>query len=579
MLDCQKEAAGKVAGSRPDSNHRSFSVILRLGCTASLNGYPQKATGVNDDTMDGEDEGMTTENASDTEDPAKRAGVATDKPGPPPPGSQAAVEMPDIAPPRTPTPLKPTWVVATIVVGVAADMALRRPPWNNLAFAILIAALAAGLLVSGFIRSKASQAMLAGSMVFGLLLAVRTETLLTLFNFGAALALLIGAAVVGRGRDMWNFGPARVIADGLNVFEKGIVTPVVVIQETGARYRQWDASESSVSKEAVRGLMIAAPIVLVLGILLASADVVFESFFTSIDLGGGTIFGHLLLAAFGAWAFIALLSLASKEDDPSEVNPSSRSLGSVETAIILGSITALFSVFAVAQLLTVVGGADDALTRAGLEPKEFARQGFFQLIWVALITVVIVMTVRVLTNADQRASLFARVGGYATVALTLLIVAVAVTRIFFYIDDDGMTPRRVYAFVVCLWIGISLLLLVLRLWGWKAEKSWLTAATAVVAVTILLGLNAINPQRLIANNHLERQSSNLIYHVEQNQFQGEGLAILIDGLDRFEPAVRDGSTAAICRYGIYDRIDGDDGDWLDFNWGRSQARSATDQLC
>ncbi len=506
-------------------------------------------------------------------------GLKQETAAPPPPKPDTAVDMPLKAPSREPTPLKAVWVVATIVAAVAADLALRRPPWNNVAFAILIAALAAGLLVSGFIRSKASQAMVAGSIVFGLLLAIRTETLLTLFNFGAALALLVGAALVGRGRDMWNFGPARVVADGLNVIEKAVVTPVVVAQEAGARYRQWDASESSASKEVVRGLMIAGPIVLVLGALLASADVVFESFFTRIDLGGGAIFGHLVLAGFGAWAFIGLLSLAARQDETYEIAPSSRSLGSVETAIILGSITALFSVFAVAQLLTILGGADDALARAGLAPKEFARQGFFQLIWVALITVVVVMTVRVLTNSDQRAAVFAKVGGYATVALTMLIVAVAVTRIFFYIDDDGMTPRRVYAFVVCLWIGISLLLLVLRLSGWRAEKSWLTAATGVTAVVILLALNAVNPQRLIANNHLDRESANLIYHVERNQFQGEGLAILIDGLDRFDPQVRDESTAEICREALYRSSDDNQRDWLEFNWGRSQADAAIDRLC
>ncbi len=522
---------------------------------------------------------MTSENVNESDDLTELAGVATDDGTPPPPEPGSEVDAPLVMLPPEPTPLKAIWVVSAVAVAVAADLALRRPPWNNVAFTILIVCLAGGLLASGFIRSKASQVMLAGSVVFGLLLAVRTELLLTLFNFAAAFALLVGAALVGRGRDMWNFGPARVAADSLNVFEKAVVTPIVVIQEAAARYRHWDASESSASKEVVRGLMIATPIVLLLGVLLASADVVFESFFTGVDLGGGTIVGHLILAALGAWAFIALLSLAAKEDDPSEAQPSSRSLGSVETAIILGSITALFTMFAVAQLLTVVGGADDALTRAGLAPKEFARQGFFQLIWVALITVVVVMTVRVLTDSDRRASMFARVGGYATVLLTMLIVAVAVTRIFFYIDDDGMTPRRVYAFVVCLWIGISLVLLAVRLSGWRGHKAWLTGATAVTAVVILLALNAINPQRLIANNHLDRQSANLIYHVEQNQFQGEGLAILIDGLDRFEPDVRDESTEAICRDAMFNRGDEPNPDWLDFNWGHNQAQNALDELC
>jgi len=162
----------------------------------------------------------------------------------------------------------------------------------------------------------------------------------------------------------------------------------------------------------------------------------------------------------------------------------------------------------------------------------------------------------------------------------MLIVLVAVTRIFFYIDDDGMTPRRVYAFVVCLWIGASLLLLALRLSGWRAAKSWLTPATVVTALVMLLALNAISPQRLIANNHVDRASENLIYHVRQGQFSGEGKAILLSNLDRFDPAVSDEVTEELC----WDRprkreSDNDAGGWLDYNHGRQQAENAVETLC
>jgi len=300
-------------------------------------------------------------------------GVATET-APPPPGENETPVMPPREK-RLPTQLQPAWVAGLIAAAVAADVALRRPPWNNVAFTILIAVMAVGLATSGLIRTTTSRIMLGGAVILGVLLAIRTEPILTLFNFGAAIALLLGAALFGQGRDIWDFGPARVISDGLSVIEKSIMAPFAVAQEAGVRYQHWEASDDAASRAVVRGLAIAAPIVVILGLLLASADVVFQSFFSGINLGGASIFGHLFLAAVGAWAFVTLLSLAARQDGQSVVNPVKRALGSVETAIILGSITALFSVFAVAQVLTIMGGADEALTRAGLEPNDHRGGG------------------------------------------------------------------------------------------------------------------------------------------------------------------------------------------------------------
>ena len=490
-------------------------------------------------------------------------------------GASAVVEKPV---PKDPTPFDPRWIVAVVAAGVLADLALRRIPWNNVAMAALIIITAGGLLVSGFIKTRSTKVMMVVAMVFGAFLAWRAGGLLSTFNFLTAAGLITAGATFGRRGDIWNVGPLRLASSGLGAIEQSLITPVAGVQEAGARYRQWSESGNEGARALVRGAALAAPVVIVLGVLLASADVVFESFFTGFDLRLDTIAGHLILAAIGGVTMAALLRLAGRRSELDLGEPTWR-LGHIEGIVILGSITALFAAFTLAQLLTVLGGADDALQRAGLEPKQFARQGFFQLLWVAAITLAVVMTIRVLTSKADKGQTVIKVLGLVTVLLTMVIVAVALVRIFFYIDDGGLTPRRLYAMVISVWIAACFALLAARLAGFKSEKAWLTPAAGLAAIIILGGLNLANPQRRIAEDNLDRDQSNLVWHIRQGQFVGDGRAVLAGNLDQLSPDLAQQAEEELCAQYRSQAVDAQDDDWLSFNFGRSKADDAIVNLC
>ncbi len=520
-------------------------------------------------------------------------------PVPPPPNGQpmpaggarqwGPVDPPVPAPPRVPTSLSPRWLVAAAAAAVMADVALRRAPWNNVAGAMLIAVLAVGLLVSGYINTRASRIMVGGAVFFGLFLAIRTEPILTTFNFLAAFSLLILGAIHGQGRTFWNLRPLRFITDAAVVFFEGINGLVEVPAEVGARYRV--AKEKAESRDGssfyavVRGLAIAVPVVLLLGLLLASADAVFSSFFSGIGTGNlGAVFGHLFLMAIGAYAMMVLLRLAHTQgaEDPAVSGPS---LGHIETMVILGSVNLLFGAFAVAQLMTVLGGAEDALSRAGLDPKQFARQGFFQLLWVASLTLGLLMVLHALGAKQTTGRKVNRFLALLTVALTLLIVVVAFTRIAFYIGDGGQTPLRLYSAIFCVWVGFAFLAMAVRLWGVGSDMAWLLPVLVMSGLVMLGGINLANPERVIALDNIERNHDALYWHVEAGQFTGDGQAILAEELDRLSADLGDRVADELC----LQYIGADDGfgpagyeyksGWLNFNFGQWRAERSVTQLC
>lgn len=493
---------------------------------------------------------------------------------------QATQVIPDPPEPRIPATLQPAWIIAAIAAAVAVDVGMRRVPWNNVAGTIMIVVLAAGLVASGFIKTNTSRLMIAGSMFFGLFLTVRTEPRLTLFNIMAAAGLLILAAVHGQGRPFWDLRPLRVLSDGGVLAMEGFGGLIEVPAEAAARFRvlkeRSEVHGNGNVQAVLRGLVIAVPLVLVLGLLLASADAVFQSFFTGFsgpDLG--RIAGHVVLLALGAYVMMVLLRLGATQGGTDPIQRA-LSLGHIEVGVVLGAINLLFAAFAVAQLMTILGGAEDALGRAGLDPKQFARQGFFQLLWVAGITLILLMALHAATAENKTARKVNRLLSLVTIVLTLLIVTVAFTRIAYYIDDNGMTPLRFYSALFSLWVGLAFVITAVRVWGVRLRQAWLLPVLLTTGLVTLAGLNLANPERIIAMDNIERDHDPLYFHVLEGQFSGDGQAVLAEEIDRLSPELAEQVIVPLCAQ--YARTDYDDRA-LSFNLGKWRAENAVPDIC
>ncbi len=535
------------------------------------------------------------EDPADKAEPNNAAQQATTVMGPPPPQAGDYVPAPAERielPPRDPVAFKPSWIVAACVAAVAADVAFRRPPWNNVAGTLLVLVLVVGLLASGKITTRASRIALGLAAVFGVLLSVRTDPRLVAFNIIAVGALTFVATM--RPKDVFNYRPLQSLRDLVESVNEGALLLNEIPKELQARRHVRNLSGAAPSRSAalVRGLCIAGPIVLVLGLLLGSADAVFASFFTS-PVSAGSLIGHLTLAILGA-GLMAFLIRVAHAGSPGETQISAPELGKIETFVVLGSINVLFAVFAVAQLVATTDAGAATLAEQGLDYKSYARQGFFQLLWVAGITLVVLLTVRAITISWARKSRTFQGLGLVSVALTLVIVAVAFLRLQLYIGDDGLTPLRFYSAVFSLWVGLAFVLVAIRLLNANADKAWTMPALFASGLAALFVLNLINPEAIMANNNLDRDDRSMLWHMEK--LSGDGQVVLAEGLDRLSPELRAEVEAKLCEIGTapgnrsrsdiaYEQSNGliDDevsnGGWLSWNLGQRGAEAELNALC
>lgn len=495
-----------------------------------------------------------------------------------PPGEDdtAGVEYP--VPPFSPTIRKDkpvaTWgeVALVLAAGFLGNIALRTTI-GGLAGALVFAF--AVVLVAGRVTKPSAYVPLglAGALIPWL--AIRASATLTFATFvmiGALLLVAGGFSIRGsffdtRVRDFFSH-----LASPIYEWALGTAMVQRLIKAAAAQQK---------ALPLLRGVMVAVPVLIVFTALLASAEPVFARVLQLDNLP--SLVGHLGLTAIVAVPLLTVLSRAAHEldkDDESSVNL--RMVGPTEITVILGSIAVLFAVFVATQVVIAAGGANHVLETEGLTSAEHARQGFFQLLWVAGLASSLVAGLRAtrIIEPERGAGRFVPLS-LVTLALTVVIAGFSVQRLLLHIGSFGLTPARIWALAVALAIGIAIALFAISILGWRKEQSWFPGAMVLLAGVMVFGLNAINPDALVASYNLSnheafestdntRVGGDVLDIVTIARLSDDAIPTIIDRLDEV-PGLQDRVCDRSDRFTSYSPFD--------YNWAEVRADNKLDALC
>ena len=392
-----------------------------------------------------------------------------------------------------------TWLtlVAAVATGLVADQAVRSGTFG-LAASLTLALIAFALVFAGQVWSLESRSLAGASVLFAAWMTVRASPWLLWPDLATSFALIgLAASVTTRG-SLLDMGIAEAAARSVHaLLHSGAGAGFAFKPLVRTRNRM------GVIAPIARGALIAAPIAILVAVLLAAADPVFASFF-NISFDFGRLAVDLTFVAGGALVAAGLLRLAAAEPLSRVDGPAWR-LGSIEGLVVLAVLDAIFATFAVAQAIAAAGAAGDALRAAGVTYADYARSGFFQLLWVAGITAVTLILFSRITSLTQRATTRAfQVLSLVAVGLTLLIVLVAFQRLRIYEEAYGFTMLRLYSHIFAVWIALIFVLLAADFAGLFQRRRWLVGAISVSAMAVLLALNLINPEAIVVSLNIDR---------------------------------------------------------------------------
>ncbi|RBO94177.1 DUF4153 domain-containing protein [Nocardia puris] len=248
-------------------------------------------------------------------------------------------------------------------------------------------------------------------------------------------------------------------------------------------------------------------VVAVFAPLLGSADATFGALLNRLspEIGGEVVFRWLVV---GGIVVLGCLSCSYLIAGPppaagAKTSRSRRALRVSEWAPPVGALTALFAAFVVAQFAALFGGDDYVQRTANLTYAEYARSGFWQLSIVTMLALALILAVLrwgAQDSARDRTWLRGLLG--AVTALSLVLVASALGRMWTYQQAYGFTVMRLLVEVFELWLGLVYVLVfaaVLRL-----RRAWLPRAAVGTALATLLALSILNPERVVADRNIDR---------------------------------------------------------------------------
>lgn len=267
----------------------------------------------------------------------------------------------------------------------------------------------------------------------------------------------------------------------------------------------------------------------------------------------------VLLAAVG-------LALTAQRRRRTRTQSERTGLSRIEWVLPLALLDALFFAFVAVQVTVLFGGNEHVLRTAGLTYSEYARQGFWQLIAAAALTLAVVKGATAFARPqDRREQLLLRGLLAGLCASTIVIVASAVHRLLLYEDAFGLTRLRLAALAFSLWLGGVFALLLLL--GALRRSSHFPRAAVAWAGLALIAFSVSNPDGRIAERNVERWRES--GHIDLDYLSGLS-ADAVPALDELPAPLRQQALA-----GIEMRL-AEAAPWSSANVSRARARRILD---
>ena len=466
----------------------------------------------------------------------------------------------------------------------------KKAPGINFALYVSLCLVTGILLLraDGHHPARNTKLLLPLIAVFAVMTFIRQEPM-TVFLAVVLTLFLMGLYAISFLGGRW---PLYNLLDHLNGFLRLLGSMIArpmgfsaeVKREASENGEQAEGQRRSASQvwPVVRGILIALPIVAIFAALLSSADVVFgqrlEDLIKLFKLEKlpEYIF-RLVYILVGAYALAGVFLHAATQSTDEKLVGEGKAvipafLGFTESAIVLGSVAALFAAFVFIQFQYFFGGQTN-IQIDGYTYSEYARRGFGELVTVAFFSLLLILSASGVTRreAEPQRRVFSGLG-IGIVALVLVMLVSAFQRLVLYETAYGFSRLRAYTHIFMLWLAL-LLVAVVVLEILRREKAFAFAAL-IAALGFALSLGIMNVDGFIVRHNVDRA-------VQGEEFDASYLASLsTDAIPALAAAyqtrslpapVKEGVGAALACYTSNQNRNGDSRPWQSFHISQANA--------
>ncbi len=259
----------------------------------------------------------------------------------------------------------------------------------------------------------------------------------------------------------------------------------------------------------IRGLLLAFPIVFFMALLLVSADPVFSKELQKIlDIERFMEYAvRLAMVCIIAYLLSGIYLYAVEKSGRKDLIGLEKPwfpafLGFTESAIVLMGVNLLFAFFVSVQFKYFFGGQANIMVD-GYTYAEYARKGFGELVWVAIFSLILFLSLSAVTRRETANKQHWFSGLCLTlVGLVSVILVSSFMRLSLLESAYGFSRLRTYSHVFMVWLGILLAaVLVLEIVNYRRGFA---VASFMVLIGFGLTLNILNVDGFIVKANVDR---------------------------------------------------------------------------
>ncbi|MFC4024660.1 DUF4153 domain-containing protein [Oceanobacillus longus] len=344
-------------------------------------------------------------------------------------------------------------------------------------------------------------------------------------------------------------------------------------------FKNMNEQETQTIKRILIGLVIGIPLLLMITGLLMSADAVFQDIVLRVPefvLQFNFLEGTLRVAAVILFTllFFSIFQVlqVTKPAVNSIIDREKKKIrwDSVIAVTILSMLNAVYVLFAAIQFTYFFS---DGL-QGGFTYAEYARRGFFELVFVTLINWTILISFLKLVKDNRKGmKLTLKVMNSLLIVVSGVMLVSAYQRLNMYEAAYGFTLDRVLAHAFMIFLIVIFAYTLIRVW---IERLTLLHFYIIVGLTFYTVLNAMNIEEIIVDNNLDRfEETGKIDVYYLNSLSYTGLNGLI-ALYEVEPEYPELENILINRKQQMERQP--EGSWQSFNFTRQKVMEKLKEL-
>lgn len=309
-------------------------------------------------------------------------------------------------------------------------------------------------------------------------------------GFGLSLACLDGLTA----------GRTRGNRQTAGLFFKAVATVKNIGISVRSLFSDHRGNKKTIGKVLV-GLLCAVPVLIVVVPLLRASDEAFRGMMDRMfEDAGATIFK----ANFGLVMSLFAVSYGFSLKNGHTLQEREHNFAGIENVYIVSFLSAIslcYLLYLFSQLAYFFSAFKGFLPNGEITYAQYARKGFFEMCVIAVINFLLVSVAMLLAKKqDGKACLTIKLLATFIGLFTLVIIATAISKMVLYINEYGMTVRRVTTSAFMVFLAVVFISVILRIY---IRRINIVKTALFTAGCVVLLLGTVNVNRVCARYNYE----------------------------------------------------------------------------